>query len=115
MPSEPRRPARLTPPQAILRHSGHVVCKGVTFCVTLEGHERRAVAGTVERQDAAIVASIDALSGIFGESYILEFIDDADVLAGAQARQLASDLVGWTVAAAVSVLLAHGDSIFGFF
>lgn len=45
--------------------------------------------------------------------YTTEFIDDEDVYNGEAGAQLASDLAGWTAAAVVSVLLAHGDKLIG--
>lgn len=51
---------------AILRHTGTVVCKGTTLCVTLEGIDHRVLGGTVRREDAAVVASIDKLTAVFG-------------------------------------------------
>jgi hypothetical protein len=51
---------------AILRHTGTVVCKGTTLCVTLEGVDHRVLGGTVRREDAAVVASIDKLTAVFG-------------------------------------------------
>jgi len=45
--------------------------------------------------------------------YTTEFIDDEDVYNGEAGAQLASDLAGWTAAAVISVLLAHGDKLIG--
>lgn len=45
--------------------------------------------------------------------YTTEFIDDEDVYNGEAGAQLASDLAGWTAAAVVSLLLAHGDKLIG--
>lgn len=45
--------------------------------------------------------------------YTTEFIDDEDVYNGEAGAQLASDLAGWTAAAVISVVLAHGDKLIG--
>ena len=92
-----------------------MTCTGETLCVTLEGNDRRAIRGVTQREGSALVASIDALTAVFGENYIVEFIDDQDVFNGVAARQIAAELAWWTVAAALSVLLAHGDKLFGSF
>jgi hypothetical protein len=55
---------------AILRHTGTVVCKGTTLCVTLEGIDHRVLGGTVRREDAAVVASIDKLTAVFGGAWV---------------------------------------------
>jgi hypothetical protein len=99
-------------PQAILRHTGAVTCTGKTFCVVMDSVARKTSGGTVTREESAVVANINALTAVFGADYTVEFVDDPDVLNGAYAAQLASDLSLWTVVAALSILLAHGNKIF---
>ena len=99
-------------PQAILRHTGAVTCTGKTFCVVMDSVARKTSGGTVTREESAVVADINALTAVFGADYTVEFVDDPDVLNGAYAAQLASDLSLWTVVAALSILLAHGNKIF---
>ena len=80
--------------------------------MVMDSVARKTSGGTVTREESAVVADINALTAVFGADYTVEFVDDPDVLNGAYAAQLASDLSLWTVVAALSILLAHGNKIF---
>lgn len=97
---------------AILRHTGAVTCAGDTFCVVMDSVGRKTSGGTVERQDGATVADLNEITAVFGAEYSIEFVDDPDVLNAAYAQELASWLSGWTVIAAISIFVAHGNKLY---
>lgn len=94
---------------AFFRHTGVVTCAGeFTRCFVLPKNDPGDDPGIVVATGGAHVVNVSTITGIFGEAYLVSFFAFNKEEETIEATELAQSLAWPTVAAIVSVLLAHG-------